>query len=184
MNDASVEIRPSRAVRLYRTLERWANAGWANSVVFAWGLLQATFVPGLVDVLFLPLAIAKPQNAYKLAIVSAAGTVAGSIGLYWAGALALAQLTGPLANWLGVGPGELAHMQQILDRYGWLAIFASTMSPLSTKLTSVASGAFHVPFVAFAAALAGGRLTRVFVFAYLVRNGGAARVARWLKVPQ
>ncbi len=176
--------RPPRAVRLFRTLERWANAGWANSVVFGWGVLQATFVPGFVDVLFVPLAIAKPQNAYKLAVVSAAGTILGSVGLYWVGATALAQLSGPLANWLGVGANELTGMHQLLDRYGWLAIFASTMSPLSTKLTSVASGAFNVPFAAFAAALTTGRLTRVLVFAYLVRHGGANSVARWLKVPQ
>ena len=176
--------RPSRALRLFRTFERWANAGWANSVVFGWGLLQASFVPGFVDVLFLPLAVAKPQNAYKLAIISAAGTVIGSVGLYWVGALALAELSGPLASWLGVGPGELSHMQQILDRYGWLAIFASTMSPLSTKLTSVASGAFNVPFVAFTAALTAGRVSRVLVFAYLVRHGGAKSVAKWLSVPQ
>jgi membrane protein YqaA with SNARE-associated domain len=190
MNNAPVSApaaavsRPSRALRLYRTFERWANAGWANSVVFGWGLLQASFVPGLVDVLFLPLAIAKPKDAYKLALVSAAGTVVGSIGLYWVGALALAQMSGPLAGWLGVGASELTRMHELLDKYGWLAIFASTMSPLSTKLTSVASGAFNVPFVAFAAALTAGRLTRVLIFAYLVRHGGARSVARWLKVPQ
>ncbi|MEO7363142.1 MAG: VTT domain-containing protein [Gemmatimonadaceae bacterium] len=177
-------VRPSRAVRLFRTFERWADAGWANSVVFGWGLLQASFVPGFVDVLFLPLAIAKPKNAYKLAMASAAGTVIGSVGLYWAGALALAEMSGPLATWLGVGASELTHMQHILDRYGWLAIFASTMSPLSTKLTSVASGAFNVPFAAFAAALTAGRLSRVLLFAYLVRNGGAKSVVKWLKVPE
>lgn len=181
---AAAVTRPSRALRLYRTFERWANAGWANSVVFGWGLLQASFVPGLVDVLFLPLAVAKPKDAYKLALVSAAGTVIGSIGLYWAGALALAQMSGPLASWLGVGASELTRMHELLDKYGWLAIFASTMSPLSTKLTSVASGAFNVPFAAFAAALTAGRLTRVLIFAYLVRHGGARSVARWLKVPQ
>jgi membrane protein YqaA with SNARE-associated domain len=181
---AESQQRPSRALRLYRTLERWANAGWANSVVFGWGLLQASFVPGLVDVLFLPLAIAKPKDAYKLALVSAAGTVLGSIGLYWVGALALAQLSGPMSNWLGVGTSELTRMHELLDKYGWLAIFASTMSPLSTKLTSVASGAFNVPFAAFTAALTAGRLTRVMIFAYLVRHGGAKSVAKWIKVPQ
>ena len=174
----------SRAVRLFRTMERWADAGWSNSLVFGWGVLQATFVPGLVDVLFLPLAIAKPQHAYRLALVAAAGTIIGSVALYWVGATALAQLSSPLANWLGVAANELTGMHQLLDQYGWLAIFASTMSPLSTKLTSVASGAFDVPFVSFAAALSAGRVTRVFIFAYLVRHGGAKSVARWLKVPQ
>ncbi|MGV3708275.1 MAG: YqaA family protein [Gemmatimonas sp.] len=173
---------PSRSVRIFRTLERWADAGWANSVVFGWGVLQATFVPGLVDVLFLPLAIARPQHAYRLALVSAAGTIGGSVALYWVGAKALAQLSSWLTDWIGVGAGDLTLMQQILDRWGWLAIFASTMSPLSTKLTSVASGAFGVPFAAFAAALSAGRLTRVLIFAYLVRHGGAERVAGWLHV--
>lgn len=178
------DARPSGPVRLFRMMERWANAGWANSVVFGWGMLQATFVPGFADILFLPLAIAKPQNAYKLAGVAAAGTIIGSVALYWVGVSALAQLAGPLANLLGVGANELTGMHSVLDRYGWLAIFASTMSPLSTKLTSVASGAFHVPFAAFAAALSAGRLARVFGFAFLVRHGGAQSVARWLKVPQ
>lgn len=181
---ANGDVRPSRGVRLFRTLERWANAGWAKSVVFGWGVLQASFVPGFVDVLYVPLAIAKPQNAYRLALAAASGTVLGSIALYWTGAAALAQLSGPLANWLGVGANELENMHRMLDRYGWMAVFASTVSPLSTKLTSVASGAFNVPFAGFAAALTAGRLTRVFVIAYVVQHGGAKSVARWLKVPQ
>ena len=165
-------------------MERWANAGWANSVVFGWGVLQATFVPSLIDVLFVPLAIAKPQNAYRLALASAAGTIIGSIALYWVGATAFEQLSGAMASWLGVGADDMAKMHQLLDRYGWMVVFASTMSPLSTKLTSVACGAFSVPFAAFAAALSAGRLTRVLVIAYLIRHGGAKAVARWLKIPQ
>jgi len=174
---------PSRAVRLYRTMQRWADAGWANSVVFGWGLAQATFVPGPVDLLFLPLALAKPQHAYRLAMVAAAGTILGSVGLYWTGTLAFAQLSGPMASWIGVGAAEMSRMQELLDQYGWLAILASTISPISTKVTSVASGAFAVPFVAFVAALSAGRLARVFAIAYLVQHGGARYVARWLKVP-
>ncbi|MBC8086174.1 MAG: DedA family protein [Phycisphaerae bacterium] len=174
---------PSRALRLYRTMQRWADAGWANSLVFGWGVAQAMLVPGLADVVFLPLALAKPQQAYRLALLAATGTILGSIALYWTGALAFAQLSGPMAAWLGVGDAEMSRMHELLDRYGWLAILASTLSPISTKLTSVASGAFGVPFVAFGAALSAGRIARVLVFAYLVQHGGAKFLARWLKVP-
>jgi membrane protein YqaA with SNARE-associated domain len=169
--------------RFYFTLERWANAGWANSVVFGWGLLQGTCVPGFADVFFVPLALAQPTRAWRLAFASAAGTIIGSVALYWIGASALAQLSGPIATWLGIGPDELASMHALLDRYGWLGIFASTMSPLSTKLTSIASGAFNVPWWNFAVALSAGRLTRVSLLAYVVQHGGAASVARLLKVP-
>lgn len=173
----------SIALRLYNRTQRWADGGWANSVVFGWGLLQATFVPGLADMLFVPLALAKPVRAYRLAVVAAMGSTIGSMILYWVGALAFVQLTGAMTGWLGIEPAEMSRMHELLDRYGWMAVFASIMTPLSTKLTSVASGAFHVPFVAFAIALAAGRLTRVFVIAYVIRHGGASRVAKWLKVP-
>ncbi|MEP6781706.1 MAG: VTT domain-containing protein [Gemmatimonadaceae bacterium] len=174
---------PTRLQRVFFKLEQSANAGWANSVVFGWGLLQATCIPGFVDVFFLPLALAKPSHAFRLAFASAAGTILGSIALYWIGASALAQLSGPAAEWLGVGATELARMHRLLDHYGWLAIFASTMSPISTKLTSVASGAFNLPWWSFLVALTTGRLLRVGVLAYLVQHGGAKSVARWLKLP-
>lgn len=173
----------TRVARVYARLDAWANAGWANSVVFGWGALQATCVPGFVDIFYVPLALARPARAWRLAFAAAAGTILGSAGLYWAGASALAQLSGPVAAWLGVGPAELAQMHALLDNYGWLAILASTMSPLSTKLTSVASGAFNVPWWSFVAALSGGRLLRVSIIAWLIQHGGAERVARWLKVP-
>lgn len=174
----------SRSIRLYRKLQQWADAGWANSVVFGWGLLQGAIVPGLADAVFLPLALAKPQHAYRLALSAAAGNILGNIILYWVGALALAEVSGPMATWLGVGAADMSRMHELLDRYGWLAILASTVSPLSAKLTSVASGAFGVPFPGFVIALAAGRTTRVSVFAYVVRHGGAERLARWLKVKQ
>lgn len=165
-------------------MQRWADAGWANSVVFGWGLLQASFVPGLAELFFLPLALAKPRNAFRLAAFSATGTILGSIALYWTGALALAHISGPMSEWLGIGASSMSRMHEILDRYGWLAVVASIFTPLSTKLTSVASGAFGVPFAAFLPALTAGRLTRVMLIAYVVRHGGADRVAKWLKVPE
>lgn len=165
-------------------MERWANAGWANSVVFGWGVLQGSVVPGFVDVVFLPLAVAKPESAYRLALLSAAGTITGSLAVYWAGASALAGLSGPFAAWLGVGANDMTRMHALLNEYGWLAIFASTMSPLSTKLTSAASGAFDVPLLGFAIALSAGRLARVLVLAYLVQHGGAQRVAGWMTRPE
>jgi membrane protein YqaA with SNARE-associated domain len=169
----------SRAVS---QLQSWADAGWSGSVVFGWGLLQGCVLPGLADLFFLPLAIARPARAYRLALIASAGTLIGSVTLYVAGAEALHLLEGPLARWMGLSPAALESYRARLAEYGGWAIFASTMSPLSTKLTSIASGAIGVPFVEFTAALLAGRLARTLAFAWLVRNGGAEAVARWVKV--
>jgi membrane protein YqaA with SNARE-associated domain len=170
-------------LRVYATLRRWADAGWANSVVLGWGLAQGCVFPGLADIVFLPLALTRPEKAYRLALVAAAGTIIGSVVLYVAGAEALEVLQGPLARLFGLTPEAFTTYRERLAAYGALAIFASTMSPLSTKLTSIASGAVGVAFPEFFLALLAGRLTRTLGLAWLVRHGGADAVARWVEVP-
>lgn len=172
---------PTWLTRAHARLEQWADAGWSNSVVMGWGLLQGCVFPGFADLFFLPLALARPERAYRYALVATAGTLVGSIVLYIAGAEALAWLQGPLARYLALTPGTIDQYRATLSSYGGWAIFASTMSPLSTKLTSIASGAAGVPFVSFVVALAAGRLTRTLVFAWLVRHGGASAVAKFTK---
>jgi membrane protein YqaA with SNARE-associated domain len=175
--------RHTRASRALQLMQRWADAGWPKSVVFGWGLLQGCVFPGFADVFFLPLAIARPQRAYVLALVATAGTMAGSIALFAAGAEALQWLEGPLAARIGITTARIDEYRATLARYGGWAIFASTMSPLSTKLTSIASGAIGVPWPQFVGALLAGRLARTMAFAWLIRNGGAEAVERWTGTP-
>lgn len=167
--------------RAHARLEQWADAGWSNSVVFGWGLLQGCVFPGFADVFFLPLALARPERAYRYALVATLGTVIGSVLLYIAGAEALSWLEGPVSRYFSITPATVNEHRATLARYGGWAIFASTMSPLSTKLTSIASGAAGVPFLQFLLALTAGRLTRTMVFAWLVRHGGADAVAKFTK---
>ncbi|WP_373063812.1 YqaA family protein [Gemmatimonas sp.] len=167
--------------RTHARFEQWADAGWSNSVVFGWGLLQGCVFPGFADLFFLPLALARPTRAYRYALVATAGTLIGSIVLYFAGAEALGWLEGPVSRYFAVTPATINEYRATLATYGGWAIFASTMSPLSTKLTSIASGAAGVPFPQFVLALAAGRFTRTMVFAWLVRHGGAEAVSRFTK---
>lgn len=162
-------------------MQQWVDRGWSDRVVLLWGLMQGLLFPGVADLFFLPLALARPDRAYRLALVATAGTLTGSVTLYWLGAEALEWLQGPISQVVGLTPVQLdAYRARLADWGGW-AIFASTMSPLSTKLTSIASGAAGVPFAIFTSALLAGRLTRTMTLAWLVRHGGAAMVTRWVK---
>lgn len=174
---------PEFVTRLLLLLRRWVDAGWGNSVVLGWGLLQGCIFPGLADLFFLPLAIARPERAYRLAFLATIGTLTGSIALYWVGSEALPVFEHVLEQYARVSPEDINEYRTRLAVHGSWAVFLSTMSPLSTKLTSLASGAVGVPFPGFALAVFGGRLTRTMVFAYLVRHGGAQAVARWTRIP-
>ncbi|QJR37780.1 YqaA family protein [Gemmatimonas groenlandica] len=165
--------------RTHARLEQWADAGWSNSVVFGWGLLQGCVFPGFVDLFFLPLALARPERAYRYALVATVGTIIGSVLLYIAGAEALSWLEGPVSRFFSITPATVDAYRATLAEYGGWAIFASTMSPLSTKLTSIASGAAGVPFLQFLLALTAGRLSRTMALAWLVRHGGADAVAKF-----
>lgn len=169
---------PGLFSRTHARLQTWADAGWSTRVVLGWGLLQGVIFPGVADLFFLPLALARPARAYRLALAATAGTLLGSITLYWLGASALAWLEGPISRLVDLSPAALDDYRLRLAQWGGWAIFASTMSPLSTKLTSIASGAAGVPFATFTIALLAGRLTRTFALAWLVRNGGAEMVAK------
>lgn len=182
-----METRPTRPAlipRLFARLQQWADAGWSGSVVMAWGLLQGCVFPGLADLFFLPLALARPRRAYVLALIATAGTLIGSVLLYVVGASAVSLLQQPLAEWMGITSAKLDGYRATLGRYGAWAIFASTMSPLSTKLTSIASGLAGVPWPSFVGALLAGRLVRTLGLAWLVRHGGADAVQKWVKWPE
>lgn len=175
------DSRPSFLARLHARLQHWVDRGWSDRVVLLWGLLQGFVFPGVADLFFLPLALARPERAYQLALVATAGTLTGSVTLYWLGAGALEWLQGPVSQLVGLSSADLDAYRARLAEWGGLAIFASTMSPLSTKLTSIASGAAGVPFGVFTGALLAGRLTRTLVLAWLVRHGGAELVRRWVE---
>ena len=170
------------AHRLLARLQRWADAGWSGSVTFAWGLLQGCIVPGFADLFFIPLSVARPQRAFRLAAIASAGTIAGSVVLYLVGAQSLALIEGPIASFVRVTPEKLTATRAAIAEYGGLAILASTVSPLSTKLTSIASGVAGVPFSEFVLFLSAGRVARTFATAWIIRNGGAEWIQKVLGV--
>lgn len=174
--------RPSVLARFLERLQRWADAGWSGTVVFTWGFLQGCIIPGLVDLFFLPLALARPEKAYRLALFAIAGSVLGGTVLYYVGAEALHIVQGRLSALLGMTPARFDDVRNTLAEYGGLAIVASTVSPLSTKLTSIASGAAGVPFFEWLGYLLVGRTARAFAIAWIIRNGGAEWLRRVLNI--
>lgn len=179
---AQSDAAPSRLQRVFTWLHDIADRGWAASAVFAYGVLQNFFVPGLSDALFLPLALAQPRRAYRLAIAAAAGSLVGASVLYWVGANALSALTDTIGGFVGVTDAGLTTAEAMLTDYGWLLVIGSAFSPLSTKLITASAGAFGMPYLLFIASYAAARCVRVFGFAWAIRKFGAKAVREALGV--
>ena len=167
--------------RLVAALHRWAESGWAGAATATWEVLQSSVVPGPSGVVFAPLAVADPPRAARLAVWGTAGAVVGGCIAYLIGAHAFEEIGRTMLSTLGVSDARIAASEAMFERHGWLLVFVSTISPLSTKLTCIAAGAVGLPLAQFIPVLLVGRALRFGVLVVLLRVAGerlAERLSR------
>ncbi len=164
--------------RVIAALHRWAESGWAGSATATWEFCQSAVVPGPSGAVFAPLAVADPPRAPWLAMWATVGAVAGGCIAYLIGSQALEGAARPIISALGVSPATLTASEAMFERHGWMLVFVSTISPLSAKLTSIAAGAFGLPFVQFFPAIVVGRAIRFAVLTVILRFAGERLLAR------
>ena len=167
--------------RLLAALHRWAESGWAGTAAATWEVLQSSAVPGPSGAVFAPLAVADPERAPQLACWAVAGAVAGGCIAYLIGAQAFESVGRPILSALGVTEATLVSSAGLFERHGWLLVFVATISPLSTKLTCIAAGAFGLPIPQFLPALVIGRAIRFAVLTVLLRFAGEKLEGRLLR---
>ena len=158
--------------RLIAALHRWAESGWAGVATATWELLQSSVVPGPSGVVFAPLAVADPPRAPRLAAWGTVGAVAGGCIAYLIGVHAFDEVGRTIFGALGMSDARIASSEAMFERHGWKLVFLSTISPLSTKLTCIAAGAFGLPFAQFLPALLVGRALRFGLLTLLLRYAG------------
>jgi membrane protein YqaA with SNARE-associated domain len=164
--------------RLWSWIHALAAARGAVPATFLWNLLQGSVMPGPVEGLLLPLGLARPDRVGRLAVATAAGAIIGGCISYALGALAFESVGRPLLLFIGVSDTLLARCIGLLQQHGWLFVLTSTLTPLSTKLVSIAAGASGAAFPGFLLALAIGRVGRAAVVALLIRYGKTAWLQR------
>jgi membrane protein YqaA with SNARE-associated domain len=158
--------------RMYmRTLALAASprAGWW---LFGVAFAEASFFPIPPDALLIPMALARPDRAWRLAAVCMLGSVIGgalgyAIGYY----LFDAVMHLPLAHVL-FGPDPLGSFRVWYGRWGLAVILIKGMTPIPYKLVTIASGAAHFSFWVFMAASLVTRGARFFLVAGLLRLFG------------
>jgi membrane protein YqaA with SNARE-associated domain len=168
------------AVRGLARLHRLAEAGWAATAVGVWALLQASVVPGPVDVVLIPLGLADPRRAWHFAWSAVLGSIVGALVAYVVGAAAFDSVGQVILGWLGVSDADFAQSRALFTDKGLWIVFLGTVTPLSIKLVSIGAGAVGLPIVPFAATILVGRGLRFSVIAVAVRYFGDG-VERYVK---
>ena len=158
--------------RLYmRTLALAASPRapwWLAAIAFA----ESSFFPIPPDALLIPMALARPDRAWRFAaICTVASVIGGALG-YLIGYAVFDRLAWPLIDFYGYGE-RFAAFQDLYARYGLWVILIKGLTPIPYKIVTIASGAAKFNFVMFMAASAVTRGARFFLVAALLRAFGA-----------
>lgn len=161
---------------LYDRVLGWAAHPKARWYLGALSFAESSFFPVPPDVMLAPMTLARPIDAWRLAMLTTAASVLGGVLGYLIGYFAL-DLVEPWMVSAGYWEGYL-QVRGWFQTWGFWAVLAAGFSPIPYKLFTIAAGALAMFLPAFVLASVIGRGGRFFLVAGLIRWGGAPMEAR------
>lgn len=155
---------------LYDRVMRWSRHAHAERYLAGLSFAESSFFPVPPDVLLAPMALARPDRAWRFAAVTTIASVAGGLLGYAIGRLALEAIE-PLLVRFDYWDAYLQSVQWF-EEWGFLAVFVAGFSPIPYKIFTIAAGAFGMFIPGFVLASTVGRGARFFVVAGLLKWGG------------
>ncbi len=140
---------------------------WLAAVSFA----ESSFFPIPPDALLVPMCLAKPERAWRLALICTVASVLGGILGYYIGYALFEVLATPLLR-LYHYEAAFERFKQTYAEWGLWVILVKGVTPIPYKIVTIASGAASFNFGVFVAASIVTRGARFFLVAGLLRLYG------------
>jgi membrane protein YqaA with SNARE-associated domain len=162
---------------MLRTLYNWTLSLASRKSAEVWLALIA-FVESSVflvpaDVLFIPMAIARPAKAYRYAAIATLFSVLGGIAGYMLGYLAYETVAKPILSFYGK-LDAFEHLRQCTgqDTLVMLLVTSGLAHLPPIKVVTILAGVAHVSFVFFLASCIIARGARFFALAWALKRFG------------
>ncbi len=140
---------------------------WLAAIAFA----ESSFFPIPPDTLLIPMALARPDKAWRFAFVCTVASVIGGALGYFIGYALFDQLARPVIALYGYAARFDAY-QAMYAEWGLWIILIKGVTPIPYKIVTIASGAAHFNFGVFMAASVVTRGARFFLVATLLHFYG------------
>ena len=154
-------------IELYHDLSDWviafAESDWAILLLALTSFVEAIFFPVPPDPLLVAVALAQPEIAVWLGVLTAVASVAGAVVGHWLGA----RLGRPLLLRM-FSEDRVAYVESLFERYGVWATLAAAFTPIPYKVFAIAAGSMRMDLKGFVLASAVGRGARFVALAALV----------------
>jgi membrane protein YqaA with SNARE-associated domain len=134
--------------------------------------VESSFFPIPPDLLLIPLILAAPTRAFRIALIAVLASVAGGVFGYFIGAFAFEAIGQPILASLGK-LDYVAGFNQKFNEYGLWAVLIAGVTPFPFKVITIMSGWTSMPFGVFVFSSLVARSLRFFAVATLLYYFGA-----------
>jgi membrane protein YqaA with SNARE-associated domain len=134
--------------RLYHWVLSLSESPHAPAALAAVAFAESSFFPLPPDIILVPMSLAKPERAWRYALICTIASVAGGVLGYAIGALLFDTVGQWLIHVYGYGQ-RVAELKEIYARWGALVILLKGLTPIPYKLVTIVSGLLGYNFAAF-----------------------------------
>jgi membrane protein YqaA with SNARE-associated domain len=164
--------------RLYDWTLKWSASRHAEKALAVISFTESSFFPIPADVIYVPMVLARPDRAYRLALVATITSVLGGVFGWLIGHYAFEVLARPLLELYG----KMAAFDALKDATGiWTILFLLVTSGFShlppMKVVTILSGVVSFPLSWFIVAAIVARGGRFYLLAWALKHYGETVVS-------
>jgi len=157
--------------RMYDWTLSLAAGRHAERALAVVSFVESSFFPIPPDVLLIPMIIARPERAWRLAFIATLSSVIGGFFGYAIGYFLFEAVGQPILQFYGI-VNKYEELRHLFDEWGAWIIIVKGMTPIPYKFLTITSGALHFDLLIFALASVVSRGLRFFLVAALLWKFG------------
>ena len=145
---------------------------YAMWCLFAVAFAESSFFPIPPDVMLIPMILAAPQSAWRIAGLATFASVIGGYFGYAIGIFAFNLIAEPILVFYNA-LDQFHQFEDYYHQYGAWIVFGAGITPFPYKIITIASGVVHLDLVVFTVASVLARGIRFFLVAWLLKKYGS-----------
>ncbi|HEY4135990.1 MAG TPA: YqaA family protein [Alphaproteobacteria bacterium] len=157
--------------RMYDWTLSLAAGPHAEKALAAVSFIESSFFPIPPDILLIPMILARPERAWRLAAIATVSSVIGGFLGYAIGYFLFEAVGQPILQFYGI-VDKYVELRHTFDEWGAWIIIAKGMTPIPYKFLTITSGALHFDLAIFTLASVVSRGVRFFLVAALLWKFG------------
>ena len=157
--------------KIYDSVIHLSSSKHALAWLFVISFVESSFFPIPPDIMLIPMILATPKKAWKIAGVCTLASVIGAYLGYIIGFYFFELIAEPLLEFYGY-LDKFNEFKNLYSEYGAWIVFGAGITPFPYKIITIASGVVQLNLAVFTVASIIARGMRFFLIAWLLKTYG------------